>query len=212
MHSQNLSLIHNLRIPGWAQTEILNVLGIYASQVPENGTILELGGLFGRSTYTLGKNKKDSVELTTIDIWPTLSLYNIGPIEYWSGGVAEMESLMKRVHGEKRILNGSDFFEMWGEYTNDVVNHKGIIARTNIDNSPFPMFDLIYHDASHEYNEVYEDLNHWFPKLKDTGNLILDDYEPGWPGVMQAVDQFVAENNLETEMVTYRNIKLRRKT
>ena len=78
-------------------------------------------------------------------------------------------------------------------------------------NLEFPMIDFIFHDAGHDYENVYNDLYHWFPKLKQEGIIIIDDYDPQFPELIKAVDEFVAEQNLHTEMVTHRNILLRRK-
>jgi hypothetical protein len=73
------------------------------------------------------------------------------------------------------------------------------------------MYDLIIHDAAHDYDGVYADLVHWFPKLKPGCPMIIDDYDIEWDGLMRAVDRFVAENNIETEKVTHRNILLKGK-
>lgn len=201
----------NTKIPGWNNLQILEVLVAYASNVPENGHILELGALFGRSTYALGFNKKDSVKLTSIDIWPTIMFKNHTIVGWHDSdtGIEELQ-LMKSKYKSDR-LEGSDFFGLWKEYTKGIVNNIGIQGYTNMPNEDFPVVDFIFHDAGHSYEDVYADLVHWFPKLKADGIIIIDDYEPQFPGVIQAVDQYVKENDLYTEMVTDRNILLKRK-
>jgi len=49
------------------------------------------------------------------------------------------------------------------------------------------MFDLIYIDGSHEYEDVKKDIEIWAPHAK----LVIcgDDYTESWPGVKQAVDE-----------------------
>lgn len=48
--------------------------------------------------------------------------------------------------------------------------------------------DFIYIDASHEYEDVKDDINHWLPKLKTGGIIAGDDYgNPDFPGVHRAV-------------------------
>jgi predicted O-methyltransferase YrrM len=207
-------MILNTKIPGWNSEPILRILATYAAGVQENGHILELGALFGRSTYALGHNKKPSVKLTTIDIWPTLLMDNHRVINYHDGecGAEEFAMITERIKYDPERLDGEDFYELWKEYNKGISNLQGIRARTDIYNKLFPMVDIIFHDAGHTYEDVYNDLVHWFPKLKQEGVIIIDDYEPiQFPGVIQAVDQFVKENNLNTEMVTGRNILLRRK-
>lgn len=207
-------MIINEKIPGWNNTEILRKLAEFSANVPENGAILELGGLFGRSTYALGHNKKNSVKLFTIDIWPTIYLDNHREIYFHDkrAGADETELITERLKNDPERLDGKDFHELWKLYTAGIDNLVGIKDYTTLDNKDFPMFDFIFHDAGHDFHNVYNDLVHWFPKLKDDGIIIIDDYEStNFPEVIKAVDIFVKNNNLQTEMVTHRNILLRRK-
>lgn len=50
--------------------------------------------------------------------------------------------------------------------------------------------DLVYVDASHEYEDVARDLRAYWPLVRPGGVLVGDDYAAEWPGVMQAVDEF----------------------
>lgn len=53
-------------------------------------------------------------------------------------------------------------------------------------------FDFIYIDANHSYQAVKEDLEIWFPKLKNGGIIAGHDYlnKPPTFGVKDAVDEF----------------------
>lgn len=62
---------------------------------------------------------------------------------------------------------------------------------------PDDFFDIVYIDASHEYESVLADIRAWYPKVKAGGYICGDDYTPGWPGVVQAVNS-VFENRIET--------------
>jgi hypothetical protein len=57
--------------------------------------------------------------------------------------------------------------------------------------------DLIHLDAGHGYADVKEDLRLWYPNLRPGGCLLADDYTSGWPGVVQALDEFVAAEGLQ---------------
>ena len=52
-------------------------------------------------------------------------------------------------------------------------------------------------DASHEYEDVMEDVKLWWPKIKPCGMLMGDDYVPPWPGVVRAAHVFTEKNGLE---------------
>ena len=52
--------------------------------------------------------------------------------------------------------------------------------------------DLIYIDAGHEHDEVYTDLSLYYNLLRLGGVMACDDYTAGWPGVVSAINQFVA--------------------
>ena len=47
----------------------LEYLGRIARSVPENGVIVEVGPLFGSSTWVLAKNAHPSVQVYSIDTW-----------------------------------------------------------------------------------------------------------------------------------------------
>ena len=48
-------------------------------------------------------------------------------------------------------------------------------------------FDFVYIDASHEYQDVKDDINAWLPKVKKGGIIAGDDYNS--PQVQQAVHE-----------------------
>lgn len=56
--------------------------------------------------------------------------------------------------------------------------------------------DMIYIDADHDYAPVYQDIKDAYALLPPGGVLLGDDYYAEYPGVMQAVDQFAAEQKL----------------
>jgi predicted O-methyltransferase YrrM len=203
----------NTRIPGWNGKKILEVISTYASNVPSSGNILELGALFGRTTSTIGYSKSADTNLYVIDIWPDVTVTHIHEIINHdnNAGMPERELIHRLIGPTSDVLTGSDFHLAWKVFTSGIENLHGIKSLTNIPTVDFPDFELIIHDAAHDYEHVYQDLCNWFPKLKTEGIMIIDDYEPNWPGVIQAVDHYVLENNLHTEMVTNRNILLKRK-
>lgn len=61
--------------------------------------------------------------------------------------------------------------------------------------------DVVYVDADHKYEPVLADIRAWYAKVKPGGILCGDDYIEGSHiekfGVIQAVKDFAAENNLK---------------
>jgi hypothetical protein len=53
------------------------------------------------------------------------------------------------------------------------------------------LFDVVYIDASHDYDDVRADIAAWWPLVRAGGLLCGDDYDPvSDPGVVQAVNEF----------------------
>ena len=54
-----------------------------------------------------------------------------------------------------------------------------------------PVLDLVIIDGFHSYEVCRSDLYNYAPRLTG-GGLFIDDYGPAYPGVMQAIDEFLA--------------------
>lgn len=59
-----------------------------------------------------------------------------------------------------------------------------------VDNFADQSVDFVYIDASHEYEDVKDDIQAWLPKVKPGGLLAGDDYYI-YPGVKKAVDELL---------------------
>lgn len=58
--------------------------------------------------------------------------------------------------------------------------------------------DFVYHDASHLYEDLKRDLSDWLPLMETQGLVAGHDYgNELFPGVKQAVDEFMNEHNFE---------------
>ncbi len=64
--------------------------------------------------------------------------------------------------------------------------------------------DFIFIDASHEYEDVKDDINYWFPKLKKGCIISGDDYNNSYfPGVAKAVDEIFNINDIQISGETW---------
>jgi len=61
--------------------------------------------------------------------------------------------------------------------------------------------DFIYIDGDHRYEAVKADLDYWWPRLNNLG--VIGGHDFGiWPGVVRAVTEWAAKNNLQLHCET----------
>ena len=75
-------------------------------------------------------------------------------------------------------------------HTNDSISQSELF--------PDQYFDIVYIDASHDYESVKNDLTAWLPKVKPGGYICGDDYSTSWVGVYDAVNEMFGEDNIKT--------------
>ena len=72
--------------------------------------------------------------------------------------------------------------------------------------------DYVFLDGGHAYETVKSDLYYSKPALENNGSILCDDYNLGQaPGVKQAIDEFVADNKLKSEIIFERFAKIEKK-
>jgi hypothetical protein len=54
---------------------------------------------------------------------------------------------------------------------------------------PDGWLDIVFLDGDHRYEAITADIRAWLPKVKKGGVLCGHDFTPGWPGVIQAVQE-----------------------
>ena len=88
----------------------------------------------------------------------------------------------------------------YNEYGNAVIKRLGI------------MYDMIYIDGTHRYMPTLTEAKISLKHLKEDGIIVFDDYDPGWPGVVQAVDEFVNMYKLKLEKISNTQVLVTRLT
>jgi len=143
-------------VPGFTSEEELNILSDWATSVPKNGIIVEVGSLFGRSASAFADGADPSVTIYCIDFFDNI----------WPGDHID---LMKSASFEKDKVYyiGSEFKKYTSEY-------KNIIPLTNTQ-AVYPYdkeeIDLFFLDASHRNPNDIKNLI-YFKKFFKRGTLI----------------------------------------
>jgi predicted O-methyltransferase YrrM len=72
------------------------------------------------------------------------------------------------------------------------------------------MYDMIYIDGTHKYLASLNDAKFSLKYLKEDGIIVFDDYNDSWPGVIQAVNEFVNIYKLESEFISNTQLLVKR--
>lgn len=177
---------------GWMDNEFENVVSnaINNRNRDDPLIIFEVGSWKGMSCITMANTVKKmgfkNVRILAIDTW-------LGAPEFWTWGLNDPTRGVSL-----NVSNG--YPNVFYTFTKNIkyFGHDDIV-------SPFPISsiqaaevltyyglkaNLIYIDASHEYEPVKADINAFWALLEDGGNMIGDDYMSHWPGVIKAVNEF----------------------
>ena len=157
-----------------------------AREIPEGSTIVEVGAWKGRSAAFLAEefmklNKK--VTFYVVDIW--------------EGDVSKSSKLVNDADGN--VTHNSKSINLYELFLSNLkpfekyyfpLKLKSVDASKRFENGSL---DFVFIDGSHEYEDVYEDILHWKPKVKSGGILAGHDYTEWFPGVTRAVDEQISK-------------------
>ena len=69
--------------------------------------------------------------------------------------------------------------------------------------------DYVFLDGGHAYETVKIDLQYSKPVLENNGTILCDDYNLSYaPGVKQAIDEFIKDNNYKSDIIFERFAKI----
>jgi len=172
----------NPKIPSTMTNEGLDYLGRLARSVPENGVIVEIGPLFGSSTWVLAKNCHPSVKIYSIDTWE--------PAPWITNNVES------KFRGCKPFSK-----EAFLHYTKDCPNVTAIQGWSPSVVADWDQpIDLFFDDATHGDPGFSENVNFFLPFVKEGAYLCGDDYSNGWPDIVRVVDEFANKWGVHPEV------------
>lgn len=143
-----------------------------ASQIPENGTMVEIGTFRGRSLCSISdiikQRKINVIAIDTFEGTPTeVSELN---------GYYENEDILSQFQNNIQRFGISEFVTIYkgdgAEYAKNLPDHS---------------LDLVFIDADHSYEAVKRDIDSWKNKVKFEG--ILAGHDILWDSVKQATDE-----------------------
>ena len=132
--------------------------------------IVEVGVFTGRTTGYLARH-------TTAQIWA---------VDHWRGPAAYPGcDLVVNEKSERRFRRRLNRWIQGGRVV--VVKMESVEAAAFLLEAHGPVFDLVFIDASHDYESVKADIEAWRPCVKPGG--ILCGHDINWPGVQKAVHE-----------------------
>lgn len=171
--------------------------------------ILEIGSYKGQSSVFMGRCVKEqglSTKIICVDTW-------LGSEDFI---------------GLREIDNYHKLYPSFG-YPQLYYQFLANVCKTDLQNIiiPFPqvstiacrwlkkhkiLFDMIYCDGDNDYESQICDIKSAWSILKTGGVIFGDDYgNVNWPGIAQAVNEFVIENNLNNFFAVFNNFWLIKK-
>lgn len=160
-----------LQIPGWTSEAELTWL---AEQARTRSRIAEIGSWKGRSTRALADN-------TPGRVWA---------VDTWQGTKEDG-------HFRELAAKPADWlvtvFHVNAGYLHNIVTVRCPSVYAALTRCHLKTFDMIFIDASHDYENVKADILAWRPLLAPGGLLCGHDYDAGREGVVRAVRELIPE-------------------
>lgn len=119
---------------------------------------------------------------------PLVSIYAIDP---WTAYSDVLSENISQEHQDKHYQQSVDKLTPYGDRVS-IVRMTSMDAVKLFDDCSL---DFLFIDGSHNYENVLEDLIHWYPKLKLTG--LLSGHDIGVPSVYKAMTEFSQMQHLE---------------
>lgn len=158
----------NTNIPGQQSDFELRAIEIVAGLVAEHGIAVEVGSLFGRSSWAWGKSVPPSAKVVCVD-----------PFEPSPGSTP-----LEQRYGVSYSI------ETFKRYLADCPNVEAIQGYSPKDVQDWHTpIDLFFEDAVHR-NPIFEqNIDFWSSHLKPTGIACGDDYRPRYPDIVNGVNK-----------------------
>ncbi len=172
----------NRNIPGqMTDAELLQIMEI-AKCVPEDGIIVEVGALYGLSTWHLSTACAPGVTIFSIDPWKR---------EDW---------IVENVEKKQNAPRFS--FDEFRTYTKDCKNVVPITGYSpEIARGWQLKIDCYFDDAVHWNPPLKQNLSFWRKFVKSGGVICGHDYTPIWPDVVKEAKAIAEREEAELKVI-----------
>ncbi len=165
---------YNLNIPGQTNEIQHKAIELVAASVPANGIVVEIGSLFGRTSWTWSQS-----------IDPSATIYCIDP---WQGNKG-----VRPIEERYGIKYGIEQFKI---YTSDCRNLVAIQGFSPNDVRDWnKQIDIYYEDSVHTNPVLKSNLEFWSRWVKPEGIICGDDYCDNFPDIKNEVAFLAKEMN-----------------
>ena len=153
--------MYDMTIKGHMNKTELQCIERWASEVPENGVIMEVGSLYGRSAVAWAKSCAPSVNVYCVDAFYSAT----NDTDFYD----EFRENTKDITNIHPIMAVCPFFK-YSRYVDKQA-------------------DIFFVDAAHSNPNDWHIIQFGLRNLKDGGLLCGHDYSPDWPDVVENVKQ-----------------------
>ncbi len=186
--TQSLAELYNIK--GWFGKVHGRVYNEIASKI-FHGRIAEIGVFQGLSlSYILESCRKNQNRVFAIDRWLVNHRFreqkiNTKSLEYWQ--IAWDEGVPIDEEGKVRDFSGVFERNLQKMGFEDIVELLKLPSDEASRKFEDDFFDFVFIDGRHAFEFVKNDIESWYPKVKDGGLIGGHDYTGGWPDVINAV-------------------------
>ncbi len=186
------------KIPGWFN--YAEMYDIAIENIPKDGKFLEIGCFLGKSTNYLCTNLinagREDVTVYALDTFKGSSEHR-----FLDKIVDKDGSFIEKTKDNLRYFIGRNQCHLIESRSDN---------QETIDKFEDKTFDVIMVDGAHEYEAVLEDIENWWPKLKDGGIMLLDDMymesvkQAAHKGLQHKVENFMIMQSTEATGIAYK--------
>lgn len=137
---------------------------------PTNSHFIEVGAWLGCSAAYMAveiANSGKKIKFDCIDNWQGAGLESLKPVI----NNTVYQTFLKNIEPVK-------------DYINPITGNSIEVCNMYANGS----LDFVFIDAAHDYESVLQDINAWFPKVRNGGMISGHDYE--WESVRKAVGEY----------------------